>query len=102
MTHVKITVLRRMSNPDLYAEYCQSDHVPPCAAFTEGQEFIVQWNRCPKGFCSWAWKDIQPGLVTLLSGGSFSKGWMKDANTLISCCTDGIQPVVFKLERIED
>ena len=27
--------------------------------------------------------------------------WMKADNTFISCCTDGIKPVVFKLERIE-
>jgi uncharacterized repeat protein (TIGR04076 family) len=27
--------------------------------------------------------------------------WMQDPKTFISCCTDGIKPVVFKLERIE-
>ncbi|HHX99854.1 MAG TPA: TIGR04076 family protein [Methanothermobacter sp.] len=27
---------------------------------------------------------------------------MKDDKTMIACCTDGIRPVVFKLEKLED
>ncbi|MFX0122564.1 MAG: hypothetical protein ACFFAE_02945 [Candidatus Hodarchaeota archaeon] len=26
---------------------------------------------------------------------------MKDDDTIIACCTDGIKPVIFKLEMIE-
>jgi uncharacterized repeat protein (TIGR04076 family) len=26
--------------------------------------------------------------------------WMVDPNTFIACCTDGIKPVVFKIERL--
>jgi len=27
---------------------------------------------------------------------------MKEKGVVISCCTDGLRPVIFKLERIED
>jgi uncharacterized repeat protein (TIGR04076 family) len=27
--------------------------------------------------------------------------WMKDEKTFIACCTDGVKPVILKLERIE-
>ena len=29
------------------------------------------------------------------------KGWMRDENTMIACCNDGIRPVIFKIERID-
>jgi uncharacterized repeat protein (TIGR04076 family) len=35
-----------------------------------------------------------------MTRGNFST-WMKDENMFISCCTDGIKPVVFKIERSE-
>jgi uncharacterized repeat protein (TIGR04076 family) len=36
-----------------------------------------------------------------MTGADFGP-WMKDGNMFIACCTDGIKPVVFKLERFED
>ncbi|MFA6363123.1 TIGR04076 family protein [Methanoregula sp.] len=29
------------------------------------------------------------------------EGWMKDERTMIACCSDGIRPVVFRIERID-
>ena len=29
------------------------------------------------------------------------KGWMKEENTMIACCSDGTRPVIFKIERID-
>lgn len=29
------------------------------------------------------------------------KGWMKEENTMITCCSDGTRPVIFKIERID-
>lgn len=29
------------------------------------------------------------------------KGWMKEENTMITCCSDGTRPVIIKIERIE-
>lgn len=51
--------------------------------------------------CDWAWNDIQKVLLAMMLGADFGL-WMKDSNTFIACCTDGIKPVVFKLERSED
>lgn len=102
MPKMKITVLRNMANQDFAEQYCESANVAPCDRFKEGQEFILDTvMTCPEGFCGWAWDDIHKGALALMVGGSF-KGWMNTDNTLISCCTDGIRPVVFKLERIDD
>ncbi|MCK4693736.1 MAG: TIGR04076 family protein, partial [Anaerolineales bacterium] len=27
--------------------------------------------------------------------------WIKQSGTIITCCTDGLRPVIFKVERIE-
>ena len=27
--------------------------------------------------------------------------WLKEKGTTITCCTDGLRPVIFKLERME-
>ncbi len=37
-----------------------------------------------------------------LQGGSIMKGWMKEENTMITCCNDRTRPVIFKIERLED
>ena len=95
----KITVLRRMANHDLIEEY-HHQTVAPCNLFEDGQKFLVQdWATCPEGFCEWAWIDIQKPLFSLATGGQLDP-WMKDPNTWIACCTDGVKPVTFKLERI--
>ena len=102
MPECRITVLKRAFFKELADEYCGWDTVGPCEQFTEGQEFVVERDGpCPDGFCDWAWNDINKVLVALMAGGSFEM-WMKDGNTNITCCTDGIRPVVFKLERIGD
>jgi uncharacterized repeat protein (TIGR04076 family) len=33
-------------------------------------------------------------------GGSFGH-WMLDEKSFIACCTDGLKPVFFKVERID-
>ena len=44
--------------------------------------------------------DIQRDIFHTLYGGYYP--WMKEKGVVISCCTDGLRPVVFKLERIEE
>lgn len=101
MNKCKITVLKKMYNADMAKEYTQNN-APICDAFEEGQEFIVQnMVRPPEDFCAWAWIDLQRTIQTLMRGGNFSDtGWMKEDNVLIVSCSDGIRPVVFKVERI--
>ncbi len=104
MSKCRITALRRTLNADLAQEYCR-EAVSPCASWREGQQFVTNFAK-PQGFCDWAWNDRHQYVAVLLAGGSFSgsifNGWMKDENTMIACCTDGIRPVIFKLERIEE
>jgi len=104
MTLCKITVLKTCLNSELAKEFCQNE-VSTCPLFKEGQEFISGLEK-PEGFCDWAWNDMLRFVTVLLSGGNFKEdlfqGWMKDENTMITCCTDGIRPVIFKLERVED
>ena len=80
--------------------------VERCPGFKEGQEFIFQSFQKPEVLCDWAWNDIYKTVVILTRGGDFSKDifnrWMKNNSSMITCCTDGIRPVFFKVERIED
>ena len=100
----KITVLKTMFNQDLADEY-RLPYLPsgPCKFFTEGQEFIVNYlAERPEDFgCDWAWDDIHKVLMVLMTRGNFGT-WMKNENSFIACCTDGIKPVVFKIERIKE
>jgi len=95
---VKITVLKRLVLSDL-DKYKREPSVA-CNLFENGQEFVSENIQMPKGFCSWAWADIQRDVAVLALNGTFY--WVKDENIGISCCTDGFRPVVFKLERIEE
>ena len=49
-------------------------------------------------------RDIHPYIASFMTGGNFSEGmfegWMKDQDTMVACCTDGIRPVVFEIKRI--
>jgi len=101
MPTIQITVLRRMSNPDLADEYLEPGATLPCPHFEEGQTFVVESGRGPEGFCSAAWHDLYPFYLILRQGGSFS-GWSKDAHSIVRCCTDGIRPVVFELRLHKD
>ena len=71
-----------------------------CTAFEEGQEYIInEGDSQPAGFCSWAWRDVYKDLSVLRHGGNFDP-WV-EKGVAITCCTDGIRPVSFKLERID-
>ena len=103
MSRCKITVLKKTLHPELAREYCQGE-VAPCTNFREGQEFTTNFGK-PSGFCDWAWNDIHQYVAVLLAGGNFAgdlfNGWMNDDKTMIACCTDGIRPVVFKIEAVD-
>jgi uncharacterized repeat protein (TIGR04076 family) len=98
---VKITVLKRMVNQDLVDEFCEADVTLPCPVFTEGQEFILESEELPEGFCDSAWDDIYKSFQIIARGGSLPE-WMKEDGTMIACCSDGLRPVVFEVRRIHD
>ncbi|WP_371804554.1 TIGR04076 family protein [Candidatus Lokiarchaeum ossiferum] len=111
MVKGKITVLKRTFHADLAEEYLQTK-TGPCGEFEDGQEFIVSSPSAkPESFpCSFAWHDIHKILITLMQGGNFKNyvgktgkiwKWMKADNAYITCCVDGIRPVIFKIEVFE-
>ena len=101
---VKVTVLKRLKPKDVFG-----DDIPPaytsgaeeaCPRFTDGQEFIVEETPVvPAGFCGWAYADIQRDIIHLAFGGDFP--WMQQEGFQIACCTDGMRPVIFRLERLD-
>lgn len=122
--NVKITVLRRMLNEDLIREYASEtdvgtatglsvDEMMKCPVMKEGQEFLiplaerdlyfVDRDLMPKDFCLWAWAAIEKEVAILSLGGG--PVWMDKGDdrhgVIIACCTDGMRPVVFKLESVE-
>lgn len=105
MAKCKITVLKRALNTELAEEYSGVE-VTKCPFFEEGQVFTCNLFEKPQNFCDWAWNDLYKVVSTLSMGGNYSTGifdkWMKDDNVMIVCCSDGMRPVSFKVERIED
>ena len=88
----RITVLRKTFNEDLYTKYPYGT-ANACGRLEEGQVFITEnrWDP-PEGFCPWAWSDLRPTIHSIHAGHPVPA---------IGCCTDGLRPVFFKLERIE-
>ncbi len=97
---VKITVVKKSFFEDL-AMVHRPKITSPCPSFVEGQEFLVDGINMPEGFCGWAWNDIYKLVIAFRMGAS-SPALMKDNNSYVACCTDGIRPVSFKIERIDD
>jgi uncharacterized repeat protein (TIGR04076 family) len=91
--------------PDLADEYI-GNSAGPCPLLSDGQEFVVSSSlEKPQGFCDWAWNDILKFVAVLSRGGNFSQdifeGWMKDNDSMIACCTDGVRPVVFEIKSLQ-
>ncbi len=102
MAGYRITVIKRHSFQDLVDEYVPDDLRPTwgaCGKFTDGQVFDYDGTP-PEGFCSRAWASIWGDLSVIMCAGNAS--WINRPGTMITCCNDGLTPVVFKLERVEN
>ena len=115
MAKAKITVVKTLKYDEIFGKNLPANInkavlTPQCHVFKTGQEFILNtdsdtplsqsWENCPAGFCPWAYADIQRDITHILFGGSYP--WIKDNGVTISCCTDGLRPVIFKIERVSD
>jgi uncharacterized repeat protein (TIGR04076 family) len=99
---VKVTVIKRLNTQDIFGDkppvtVNEAMTPPQCDHFKDGQEFIMGLSW-PPDFCSWAYADIQRDIVHILLGGDYP--FIQEKGTAIACCTDGLRPVVFKIERI--
>ena len=87
----KITVLKRTIYQDLYDKY-KGRKGELCPVLKDNQEFLVTSPyRPPEGFCKWAWADIRHYIQSV---------YYERPDIVIACCTDGLRPVIFKLESI--
>jgi len=102
---VKVTVAKILTNKEIFGDNPPLRDIPPsvgkCVCFQEGQEFIISnpIELPPPGFCAIAWADLQRDVILLMFGGSYP--WFEKEGTCLTSCSDGINPVIFKLERIE-
>ncbi len=96
---VKITVVAKLKPGEVFKELAADSVNPVCDMVETGRTYVSKGLGMPEGFCSWAWADIQRDVAHLALGGDFP--WIKKAGSMVSCCTDGLRPVVFKLERVE-
>lgn len=94
---VRITVLKKLFNEEIANAYTEGGGWSHCEIFSEGREFLSHNIEMPQGFCSWAWADIQKYIMALARGANFVG---LKPGVSVTCCTDGIRPVVFLLERI--
>ncbi len=98
---LKITVLKRQDPKDIFDEYpvAERDWFVPCSVYEDGQEFILDGMKMPEGFCGSAWQTIYPNVRTLGFGGNLP--YFEEEGVSVTCCADGMRPVIFKIERIE-
>jgi TIGR04076 family protein len=92
----RITVLKITNNKELAMEYGHKGE--PCPVFQEGQVFHTKGifgNDIPGGFCHMAWQALFMPVNVLAGGGRV----LGQDDVHIACCTDGLRPVVFKIER---
>ncbi len=124
---VKVTVIDKKLYPELQKKYCMDPDSGACPCYQVGDEFIFERYGSADDFwhiglntlkqtegtpeqtaggpvfphCSEAWDAIARYIYTGLQGGSIMRGWMKDEKVMITCCSDGTRPVIFKIERLD-
>jgi uncharacterized repeat protein (TIGR04076 family) len=90
-SRVKIKVLKRVDPSVIF-----DGDVPTAPS---GNKYTVCDAYKDEGFCGWAWRDIYKDLSVLAFGGDFP--WV-EKGTMVTCCTDGIRPVSFLMERLDE
>ena len=101
-SNVKITVVKNLSPEDIFGEkfYRPSGEELTKCSYKEGESFITIDGNMPEGFCHHAWFGLYKNVSVLKNGGGFPN-WTGE-NMIFTACPDGIRPVIFKVERIED
>jgi uncharacterized repeat protein (TIGR04076 family) len=100
--NIKITVSKKIEPEYIFGHKLTTDSggvISSCPVFEEGDEFITEGLSIPDSFCTFAWAAIYRNLSILFWGGDFDGFLGPGVN--YACCSDGVRPVVFKLERLE-
>ena len=103
MVKVKLTIVKTFEPKDILGhEFIRDDGRPivPCG-YKVGEEYIVdETGNMPEGFCHHAWYGLYKNVNILRNGGNF-EGWT-GKDMIYTACPDGIRPVIFKVERINE
>lgn len=104
MAKGNVTVLQVQDPKELFGDdplVTLSPGFGPCDIHHVGQEFTVELDhKMPDGFRHYSWYWIHTAVRMLLFGGDYP--WAIDKGSAVVCCNDGLRPVIYKLERIED
>ena len=106
ISRVKITALKRFDPNDVFSKLpvkVKPSFSVPCPVFSDGQEMIIDHPRIPimpDGFCPAAWQSLWWSIPSLMSNTKFNQ-WYDEPNVAVIACSDGLRPVIFKLERID-
>ena len=102
MEKCMITVLKRHFNKDLAKKFGVVG-LSKCPMHKEGQTYFSDCVK-PEKFCDEAWKAIYQYVFALAHGSEifFNNDWIKIPGVAICSCNDGIRPVIFKIERVNE
>lgn len=101
MKKVKITVLERTYNKELAEKY-GVENLPRCPINQEGRVFIYAGGK-PEGLCDEAWTCFEKYVFALSHEvKEFWGDWIPSADYTINSCNDGLRPVIFKLEKMDE
>jgi uncharacterized repeat protein (TIGR04076 family) len=100
-SYLEITVLKLFDTKEVFKDPpIKAKYSGPCPVFKEGQVFQVDEYCCrPKEFCTWAWEAMFAMIMTLRFGGDLWGQYYEEPGVVVTCCPDGLRPVIFKLER---
>jgi len=103
MTRVRVTVIKKFSVEDVFGENhsitYNGEPIPACG-LEEGEEFIVENHLFrPEGFCGRAWHDLYTTLMIYYYGGDIE---YPQPGVTYQPCGDGLKPVVFRIERMQE
>ena len=109
VTRIRITVVKAEVEKELAAQYGQlqpdgTRTTHPCPFFRPGDKFEFSLKTGITGgkFCEMAKNDLFTMLVGLAGRGSATPAGEKGKlPPEICCCSDGLRPVFFKLEVME-
>lgn len=102
MKNVKITVLRKQLYEDIAEEYLTDGKDIECDYYEEGDTFLYTGGaEMPTGFCPWAWISVYPKAAALAAGAAYTP-WQKRDGVTFACCPDGVRPVTFLLEAVDE
>ena len=99
-SNVKITVMKKLGIKELWGEDAPASSAEDlCPRFQLGEVYTTDERQMPKNWpCSWAWHDLFKEVLHLALAGEF---FSEPGNFIYACCTDGMRPVFFKIERKE-